>query len=226
MHGGRNISIVALAVLAVWFLGGRLLGFRSWEWHQKLVLEVDTPTGAKTGGSTVAIHAGTEPKWIPISAAGGIHSEVKGEASFVEVTPGKYLFAILNSAGRESSTFLPQKSPDAYGELDTLVKLRETRVVPRNKYPDFMTFDDVSDPTSVKRVDPNNLAATFGPGTNLKRITLTITDEAVTDGPVEKILRWLPNYYAVRFVDNSQKNQETKDLLVRTLTSGAFKTKG
>ena len=113
-----------------------------------------------------------------------------------------------------------------YGELDTLVKLRETRVVPRNKYPDFMTFDDVSDPTSVKRVDPDNLAATFGPGTNLKRITLTITDEAVTDGPVEKILRWLPNYYAVRFVDNSQKNQETKDLLVRTLTSGAFKTKG
>ncbi|BAB54831.1 hypothetical protein [Mesorhizobium japonicum] len=228
IRGGRNIAIVALAVLAVWFLGGRLLGFRSWEWHQKLVLEVDTPTGAKTGGSTVVIHASTEPKWIPISAAGGIQSYVKGESAFVEVSPGKYLFAILDYASgtdRAFSTF-PEVGPNGYHRASAMETFRGTRVVARNKYPDFVTFDDISNPKSIKRVDPDNLSATFGPGVVLKQVTLTITGEAVTDGAIEKVLPWLADFYTVRLVDPSQRTQNPPDLLIRSITSGAFKTKG
>jgi hypothetical protein len=39
----------------------------------------------------------------------------------------------------------------------------------------------------VQRVDPANLAASFGPGIRLKRITVEVTDDDVTTG-IEKRL--------------------------------------
>ena len=58
-------------------------------------------------------------------------------------------------------------------------------------YPLLVTFGDINDPASVKKVDPNDLAATFGPGYTLKSITLEITDEPVTTGKVEDVLGWV-----------------------------------
>jgi hypothetical protein len=46
----------------------------------------------------------------------------------------------------------------------------------------------------VRRVDPNDLAASFGPGYRLNAITMTITDEPVTEGKVETVLGWLGKY--------------------------------
>ena len=53
---------------------------------------------------------------------------------------------------------------------------------------------DPDDPASVKRVDPDDLAASFGPGVSLRKITLTITDEPATDGKVRELLGWLSDY--------------------------------
>jgi hypothetical protein len=50
-----------------------------------------------------------------------------------------------------------------------------------------VTFGDIKDPTSVARVDPDDLAASFGAGVKLKAITVEITDDAVTTG-IEKRL--------------------------------------
>ncbi|WP_421917139.1 hypothetical protein [Mesorhizobium sp.] len=224
----RTIAIWAAILLAAWFLVPPLFGFRGWEWHQKLVLEVETPSGIKRGGSTVEIHARTEPNWLPISAAGGIQSYVKGESAFVEVAPGKYLFAILDYASgtdRAFSTF-PEVGTDGYRRASAMKTFRGTRVVARDKYPDFVTFDDISNPKSIKRVDPDNLSATFGPGVALKGVTLTITDEPVTDSAVEKVLPWLADFYTVPLVNPNQRTQNPPDLLIRSITSGAFKTKG
>ncbi|MDR4487060.1 MAG: hypothetical protein R3B83_05990 [Nitrospirales bacterium] len=63
--------------------------------------------------------------------------------------------------------------------------------IPRSHYPLLVTFTDLTDPTTVKVVDPENLAATFGPGVSLKRLTLEITDEPVTEGKIESVLGWL-----------------------------------
>lgn len=59
-------------------------------------------------------------------------------------------------------------------------------------YPMLVTFTDLSDPTSVAEVDPDDLAATFGKGVRLKRITVQITDDPVTTG-IEERLGWLGN---------------------------------
>ncbi|MEX2490602.1 MAG: hypothetical protein WD425_02455, partial [Nitrospirales bacterium] len=73
-------------------------------------------------------------------------------------------------------------------EIDDVQEIRE--LAPED-YPLLVTFTDITDPTTVKTVDPDNLAATFGPGVSLKRITLEITDEPVTEGKIENVLRWL-----------------------------------
>jgi hypothetical protein len=56
----------------------------------------------------------------------------------------------------------------------------------------LVTFGDLADPTSVARVDPDDLASTFGEGVRLRRITVELTDDLVTTG-IEKRLGWLPN---------------------------------
>ena len=54
----------------------------------------------------------------------------------------------------------------------------------------LVTFGDLDDPTSVAEVDPDDLAASFGEGYALKRITVQITDDPVTTG-IEQRLGWL-----------------------------------
>lgn len=55
----------------------------------------------------------------------------------------------------------------------------------------MVTFGDIADPASVKLVDPADLADSFGPGVRLKAVTLEVTDEAVTEGVVERVLGWV-----------------------------------
>ena len=57
----------------------------------------------------------------------------------------------------------------------------------------LVTFDDPADPTSVKLVDADDLATTFGRGVSLKRITLQMTGDPVTTG-IGKRLQWLSKY--------------------------------
>ena len=57
-------------------------------------------------------------------------------------------------------------------------------------FPILVTFTDITKPESVKKVDPANLAASFGPGVKLKTVTLEITSAPVTEGTVETILGW------------------------------------
>ena len=56
----------------------------------------------------------------------------------------------------------------------------------------LVTFGDLSDPTSVEEIDPDDLAATFGEGVRLRRMTVQMTDDPVTSG-IEQRLGWLGN---------------------------------
>ncbi|MCG7495092.1 toxin-activating lysine-acyltransferase [Thalassobius sp. Cn5-15] len=58
----------------------------------------------------------------------------------------------------------------------------------------WVGFEDYSDPKSVFVVDPADLAASYGEGYALTRLTLQITDDPLTQGEVEKVLGWLRGY--------------------------------
>ena len=124
----------------------------------------------------------------------------------VEVTPGRFLFALLKGAGTTeymgsvaAASIAGREGRVIDGALFDEVRDKRNRAagvitVPEGQYPMLVTFDDIADPASVKLVDPANLAASFGPGVRLKAVTLEITKEAVTEGRVEAVLGWLCSY--------------------------------
>lgn len=199
---------------------------RGSSWHQRLVLEVETPEGVVSGGSVVETRIWKS--WAPGDANGMLLSDSTGEASFVEVAPGKYLFALLDHGSTPSlplELFFSDPKPSVWERAEMLGNMQgETRVVPAELYPLLVTFTDIDDPASVRQVDPNNLADTFGAGVQLNRVILEITDEKVTAGQMDNLLGWLDEYYDKRLDGNRLGTIEASNRLANDLASGAFDT--
>ena len=186
-------------ILVVLFLA--MLGLsacqKRFEWNQKLTVVVETPDGEKSGSAVVheIVHSGQ----LPMSAS-AVNYEITGEATIVEVAPGRYLFALLNGSEERAARTWPGDRHDIDANWKRIEGLRESRLLPGDAWPTLVTFDDVNNPKSVRLADPENLSSTFGPGFALKEIRIEITDEKVTVGGVEKVLGWLANQNPV-FVD-------------------------
>jgi hypothetical protein len=186
------LVLVVLAVAGYW------LAYPSYSWHQKLTIEVETPNGVVSGSSVVAVTVDYQPTLGFLDVA-GVRNEWQGEAAVVDLPDGRKLFALLGHPvhfaqntfkaailGSRDARFVDMKA--YYGKLR---RLRKSTPVPAAFYPLLVTFDDVRDPKTVKRVAPDDLAKTFGAGFRLKAITLAITGEPVTKGRVEKVLGWV-----------------------------------
>jgi len=74
--------------------------------------------------------------------------------------------------------------------MDALNRLKPKGDTPIESMPLLVRFRDPNDPKTVERVDPNDLAASFGAGVKLTRATVEITDDPLTTG-IEKRLPWL-----------------------------------
>lgn len=174
----------------------------------KMTFEVETPDGVKSAYNVVEIsHSSVR---VPAS---GTKTYARGEALYLDLGPGRRPLIALLGAHRDpvtgtKSTKWGENSPfdvlarmygenfKDYGDGNTnIVKLASYRgereiAAERINLPDLVTFADVNDPKSVMLVDPANLEATLGPGIKWKRVTLGITDEALTTGIATK-LPWL-----------------------------------
>ncbi|MDX8503313.1 hypothetical protein RFM99_33705 [Mesorhizobium sp. VK4C] len=162
----------------------------TWQWNQKLTIDVVTPAGIASGSAVAHV------SWQELNSVGNYPSSYSGEATMVEISPGRYLFALIGEdtkyiALRTFERDLGENAGIAERGFAAMARLRGARDVPRKHYPLLVTFTDIADPKSVARVDPDNLAATFGPSVALKNMTLEITDERVTEGKVEQVLGWL-----------------------------------
>jgi len=162
-------------------------------WRQKLTVTVETPQGEVTGSSVVRVVSSFGQ--VPLSNS-EVGYKVTGEAAVVEIAPGRYLFALLgNSEAERFYRALGYNYADRGEKLDRIARMQgESRVLKPDNYPLLVTFADIADPKTVRRVEPDNLAASFGPGVRLKAITLEITDEKVTEGRVEGVLGWWCGY--------------------------------
>ncbi|WP_442622639.1 hypothetical protein [Parasphingopyxis sp.] len=167
-------------------------------YRYRLTVDVDTPDGVRSGASVIEVTT----RWDDgLAHATGVRSQVRGQAVVVDL-PGGPLFALLTSPAlgsdaaknyaREALGFTGgQSNADTYyATIGEMLATEEARALPRSQYPMLVRFGDIDDPTSVERVDPDNLAASFGPGTSLRAITVEITDDAVTAG-IEERLVWV-----------------------------------
>lgn len=196
----KKVLVVAAVLFALaWmvFTTGR------YSWHQKLTISVETPAGEVSGSSVSSVS--WRKQWIRWDGMGWYY-DLTGEAVVVEVTPGRYLFALLKGAGTTeymgsvaAASIAGREGRVLDQALFSEVHYRSNRArgvitVPEYQYPMLVTFDDITKPQTVREVDPEDLAAVFGEGVRLKAVTLEITDEAVTEGRVEGVLGWLCSY--------------------------------
>ncbi|MGE0502820.1 MAG: hypothetical protein AB7I79_16875 [Rhizobiaceae bacterium] len=187
----RFLPILAVALLALTLAGCRDI----YEWHQKLTVTVETPLGQRSGSGIAKIVAlfGRLP-----ASSSEVEYRITGEATVVEMSPGQYLFALLDEGSKElaAATWRGELPTGRHHWLPRIPDLKGPKDVPQARYPMLVTFTDLGNPKTVRRLNPADLAATFGPGYALKGITLEITDEPVTVGAVESVLGWLhdPTY--------------------------------
>lgn len=176
-------------------------------YRYRLSVEVDTPDGLRTGSSVIEVQQRlVRPGSSPGHTA--IVRRVRGQAVAVELSDGRTLFALLRSeddvdwAAAVMQTAAPRHPDESFTEqFDNMLLIKgEVELPPRwppvagglrlAGYPLLITLADLSDPTSIERVDPGDLAATFGDGVSLRRISVQLTDDPVTTGIKER-LEWL-----------------------------------
>jgi hypothetical protein len=177
-------------------------------YRYKLTLSLDTPDGVKTGFNVVEI----DYRAISIPGKGELHG-VRGQALYLDLGPGRRrLIALLSrirrSDDRPGETRWDQDEPTLLmaqlclndPRFDTWIEVvakfeacqRPFKLTPHD-LPDLVTFADVNDPKSVILVDPNNLAATLGPGVSWRSMTLQTTDAPLTKG-IDEHLPWVKTY--------------------------------
>ena len=226
--GKLLIKIIATVLLVFgvykWF-------YPTYSWHQKMTIEVEAGGKIYSASNVIAMKVISEPRILP--DAGSVDLSMKGEAVVLEFPGPKYLFALLRYKNRSLGPFYARdvfaanlgagvfSGPGDYWAKATS-RQRGKHTVPAGLYPLLVTFTDINDPASVKKVNPNNLAASFGAGYSLKSIMLEITDEAVTTGVVENF-----GFMKMLIIQSTLSGLETYDKQfsdpIYYLTNKAFK---
>lgn len=180
--------VAGLVVCAALALGGCE---KTYEWHQKTTVTVETPDGTVSGSSVILVSA--TPSWSVDGKYLGnaVKMNVTGEATVVEVRPGKYLFALLDGAKERASIIYYAELPHDQDERwSALQAMRGGRHLPRDDWPRFVTFGSLAEPSTVRGVDPDDLSATFGAGYAVVDVEVEITDQSITESIVH-VLPWL-----------------------------------
>jgi hypothetical protein len=217
----RILIVIILPLLALTGCG------KNYDWNQKLTVKVETPDGEKSASSVMSAQlTDTHGPFVP-AEANGVSFQLSGEAVVLEVSPGRYLFVLLKDIPALNWLVYPKMDSTKAGALLESGDDGGAGEVAlqRDQYPLLVTFDDINNPASVKRVNPANLEATFGPGYRLNGITLALTKEPVTKGEVEKVLGWLAVIGRERptLIPNPPRLQkDAKDPEIQFLTVGGF----
>jgi hypothetical protein len=191
-----RIIWLGIGGLVAWFVLHQVHCFlgcaENHRWNQKLTLVIDTPAGEVTGSSVIEVRASFYENGMAFTNT-ELTRSLTGEATVVEVLPGRYLFALLG--GNEGLIFDVAKDhftgSDRGAWLRAIPDLTGPVAIPTDELPLLVTFDNITDPLTVRQVDPADLDTVFGAGVSLTTATLEVTDEPVTTGRVERVLKWI-----------------------------------
>lgn len=251
-HLNRRGAMALLAGAALALPGCGVAGERLPDYRYRLTVEVETPEGLKTGSSVIEVSTAVAGR-NSIPTPGAVSHRVRGEAVTVDLGGRGMLFALLRSddnsdwASNVMFRFAPKvpRAHDADGKFDAdsyfeaqfaaMLKQRDPIELPRT-FPDqghlkdqparpmLVRFANIADPTTVEKVDPDDLAVSFGQGVKLKRITVQITDDPVTTG-IEKRLGWMDAYRKIHFDGTPTISEDMTALaLASHMSSASFST--
>lgn len=195
-----------------------------WQWSQKLTVEISTPDGIRFGSATSYV------RWREANVLGNYQTKYAGEATVVDLGAGRYLFALIGEDTKQIAAYtlhaeLGERRADYEALFPKIMSFRGVREVPRDRVPLLVTFDDITDPTTVRRVDPAKLGAVFGPGVSLGKVSLEITNDEITSGKVGALLTWLGSYYDKRLDGQRFESSAAENRFANSLSSGRFATR-
>jgi hypothetical protein len=208
--GGLKIfaGLVVLVIGYIW------LSFYDVQVRYRLTVEVQDADQIKTGSSVIEVSYNIEPDWSPSHFNG--FPTVVGYAPTVDLGEKGLLFLTFSNVARTPQQWVERNkqvsclSDDvgclpfaAYhksgggtdfsqkkASLRELLRQSGPRDVPLVVLPEFVRFRDVNDPNTRVSMWPHDLAASFGPGVELKRVLLQLTDDPITPQP-ENWPQWL-----------------------------------
>lgn len=194
-------------------------------YRYKLALEVETPEGLRTGSAVRQVSWAKGMQITPEATTSTMTH--KGEAVAVDLPGGNTLFALMSPDGQETP-MLAFGSARQTSRSDRSVKVLLPPASPeavygKSGYPRLVRFRSIDDPKTVEKVDPADLAASFGAGYRLKRITAQIVDEPITKRIGGK-LPWIAAYRAKLLSGDRYESLEgiEKYGLSATLGAGSF----
>lgn len=188
------------------------LSLTAWLWpntypkyvfRYELTAEIETPNGLRSGSSVV------EATYAMPRKDGSVSQGLFGESLVVDLGGGKnFIITLTNQYGHRedklNAIYLPLDLFDIYWNVKrdeqglattertfAAAKLSPAKEVPLERLPLAVTFTDPRDPMSIVEVDPRDLAATYGSGYRLRRVTIEASSKSLTDGVLEKLLPWL-----------------------------------
>jgi hypothetical protein len=226
----RALAGLVLGVVALAALSG--CGPREPDiiFRYKMTVEIQTPDGIKSGSSVRELVSRANDSWFPFGESRP-STDLQGEAVAVDLPEGKTIFALLTGPDGDvdyaariavrsglwsiQKPWPPAKTMELWPDAPDTQKLERNSAIPM-----LVTFKEIADPTSVQRVDPYDLAASFGAGYRLKAITVQVTDEAVTVG-IQKRLGWLNTHSgSLDYSGRLHPQNQEKDLTQRAFKQG------
>lgn len=220
--------------------------------RERLTIVVDTPEGEVIGSSVTEHILIFQDGLLGGLANHTMLSGSRGEATTVDLGPRGILFSLLcpdqsrnkipghwaSSApgGYEYSIFVdpelhgrPVSGDEANAEfIDYLNREHPKGDVPIDKLGLLVRFRDPNDPATVERVDPMDLAASFGPGVAIRQVIVEIVtpDTPLTTG-IEMKLPWLERYAAIgASLDGDTSIARRVDApLANAIGTGVFKSR-
>ena len=209
------------------------------DWRYRMIVEVETPEGIKTGSAVREVTVTASPKLTPEMTSS---QEVEGEAVVVNLGERGVLFVLMDGA-----TMMPTYAFGNHGQgapegMAYFNQLEGSAPLPLMRHPRMVTFDDMNDPTSVRLVydaeicerrnekhrqevygcvKADNFAEIYGDGVALKSITIEMTHARVTK-KIEKWLPWLSNYKNLLFDGRTIHTIKAENRLANSLGAGSF----
>ena len=211
------IVAIVICLVGTWYI------FYPWaSWRYKITVSVDTPEGLKTGSAVREVHAREQPQFMEMPR---LAVNVVGEAVAVDLGKRGVLFSLIDwNDYRFVYESFPSPSQSEVLDFKYYAHLKNVKaVVPLYRAPMLVRFQDLNDPKTVERVDPNNLANSFGRDVFLKDITIEMTNEPVT-WSVAHYLGWLQGYYNKRLDGERYGTIDSSHKLANSLASGMFST--
>lgn len=177
-------SIFGFSLLALLLVGC----VRFYSWNQRLTLFVNTPDGPMTASGVTHVDITDYPYGLP-AATNSMESTLTGEAFFMLLPNGQYLFVLLPGETIALNVFSDpsRRSPHHFRYAEKQVG-KEPVIIPKRYRPKMVTFTDMNDPLSALAVTPENFTEVFGAGYTFERLTLQITNDKVTSTGVVSVL--------------------------------------